>query len=54
MAKLKPSRGGLKKAEPEKITPKSFVRAIPCLFILLIAVGLMSLLFYATLTGVKK
>ena len=54
MAKLKPQRSGLKKPAPEPITPKSFARAIPCLVILLIGVGLMSLLFYATLTGVKK
>lgn len=54
MAKFKPPRGGLKKAPPEKITPKSFLGALPCLIIVLVAVGLLSLLFYATLsTGLR-
>ena len=51
MAKFKPPRGGLKKAVPEKITPKSFLGALPCLIIILVGVGLLSLLFYATLSS---
>jgi len=53
MAKMRPPRGGLKKGEPEKVGPKSFVRAIPCLFIILIGIGLLSMLFYASLAGMK-
>ncbi len=51
MAKFKPPRGGLKKAAPEPITPKSFIGALPCLIIVLVGVGLLSLLFYATLSN---
>jgi hypothetical protein len=53
MAKIKPPRGGLKKAEPGKITPKNFVGTLPCLFIIIVGIGLLSLLFYASLSGMK-
>jgi hypothetical protein len=60
MAKPKPPRGGLKSglkkgaAPPEKITPKSFIGALPCLLIVLIGIGLLSLLFYASLSASLK
>lgn len=53
MAKSRPSRGGIRKAAPETPSPKSFVGAIPCLLIILIGIGLLSLLFYASLSGMK-
>lgn len=53
MAKMKPPRGGLKKSEPEKPSAKSIVPALPCLFLILIGIGLLSLLFYASLAGMK-
>lgn len=64
MAKPKPPRGGfnsgsksgLKKgaAPPEKISPKSFIGALPCLFIVFIGIGLLSLFFYASLSASLK
>jgi hypothetical protein len=54
MAKPKPPRGGLKKGAPETPSPKSFLGALPCLFLILIGIGLLSMFFYAMLTsGVK-
>jgi hypothetical protein len=55
MAKMKPPRGGLKKGQPEKPaeTIKGLVPALPCLMIILIAIGLLSMLFYASLAGMK-
>jgi|GEM_PF-2387601 len=53
MAKMKPPRGGIKKTEPEKPTPKSILPALPCLFLILVGIGLLSLLFYASLAGMK-
>jgi len=53
MAKIKPPRGGLKKAVPQAPTPKSFLGALPCLIIIVIGIGLLSLLFYASLAGMK-
>jgi hypothetical protein len=58
MAKPKPPRGGLKKgagaAPAEKITPRSFLGALPCMLIVLIGMGLLSLFFYASLTASLK
>jgi hypothetical protein len=54
MAKSRPPRGGLKKAPEEKITPKSFIGALPCMVILLIGIGLMCLVFYAMLSSGLK
>ena len=53
MAKFKPQRSSLKKAAPETPGPKSFLGALPCLFIILVGIGLLSLLFYASLSGMK-
>jgi hypothetical protein len=53
MAKLRPPRGGIKKAEPAKTTPKSFLPALPCMVLILMVIGLLSLLFYASLAGMK-
>ncbi|MDX2269055.1 MAG: hypothetical protein NW208_13180 [Bryobacter sp.] len=58
MAKMKPPRGGRKAgatpASQEKITARSFVGAIPCLVVVLIAMGLLSMLFYAALSNSLK
>jgi hypothetical protein len=53
MAKVRPPRGGIKKGAPETPSPKSFMGAIPCLVIIVIGIGLLSLLFYASLAGMK-
>jgi hypothetical protein len=58
MAKPKPPRGGLKKGVPpaqaEKITPRSFLGAVPCLVIVLIGSALLSYFFYAALSSSLK
>lgn len=60
MAKAKPPRGGLKSGlkkgapVPEKISPKSFLGALPCLLIVFIGIGLLSLFFYASLSSSLK
>jgi hypothetical protein len=62
MAKFKPPRGGGKplgrkgapQAAPEKITARSFLGAVPCLMIVLVAMGLLSWLFYAALSSSLK
>jgi hypothetical protein len=54
MAKSRPPRGGLKKQTEEKITPRSFLGAVPCLIILLVGIGLLSLVFYGMLSSGLK
>jgi len=53
MAKFKPARSGAKKQAADRETPtaKSMVRAIPCLVITLIGIGLLSLFFYTMLSS---
>lgn len=53
MAKSKPPRGGLKKNAPETPSAKGLLRALPCLMMILVLIGLLSALFYASLAGMK-
>jgi hypothetical protein len=58
MAKMKPPRGGRKAgqvpASSEKITPRNFLGAIPCLLVVLVGIGLLSMLFYTALSNSLK
>lgn len=51
------SKSGLKRGgapEAEKITPRSFIGALPCMVIVLVGIGLLSMFFYALLTSSLK